>query len=81
MANGKHKKLWIFGTSVLAGMTLGACMNMEDMPGPGKDRPQICTKEYAPVCGAKGYKRKTFPNACEANAKGYSVVKEGKCVS
>jgi hypothetical protein len=57
-----------------------ACTNMEDMPGPGKDRPQMCTKEYKPVCGGKGMKRKTFGNACEANAAGYSVVKEGSCI-
>ncbi len=68
-----------FLCTIIAMATTG-CTNMEDMPGPGNDRPQMCTKEYKPVCGAKGYKRKTFGNACEANAAGYSVIKEGKCI-
>lgn len=75
-----RKSLGLAGAFALAGFTLAACQNMEDMPGPGKDQPKMCTKEYAPVCGGKGYKRKTFGNACEANAAGYSVIKEGKCV-
>lgn len=75
------KTLALAGTFIVAMVTLGACQNMEDMPGPDKDRPKICTREYRPVCGAKGYKRKTFSNACEANAAGYSVVKEGQCAS
>ena len=77
----RSKKLVLTGAAILASLAMGACQNMEDMPGPDKDRPKICTREYRPVCGAKGYKRKTFPNACEANAAGYSVVKEGKCIS
>ena len=62
-------------------VALGGCTNMESMPGPGNGNAgKVCTREYAPVCGAKGYKRKTFSNACMAQAKGYSVVKEGRCV-
>lgn len=68
------------GCALSAAVTLGGCTNIEQMPGPGNDRPKVCTKEYAPVCGAKGYKRKTFSNACMAQAKGYSVIKEGKCL-
>ena len=62
-----------------ASTSLAGCTNMEEMPGPIGNPSKVCTKEYVPVCGAKGYKRKSFGNACEANAAGYSVVKEGKC--
>lgn len=62
-------------------VALGGCGNMETMPGPGSGGSSAaCTREYAPVCGAKGYKRKTFSNACMAQAKGYSVIKEGRCI-
>lgn len=72
----------VFSGIVLATATiLGGCTNMEQMPGPGHGgQGGACTREYAPVCGAKGYKRKTFSNACTANAKGFSVIKEGRCI-
>ncbi len=72
------KRLSLFAAAGGLAVMVSACTNMEEMPGPG-ERPKICTREYKPVCGGKGYKRKTFGNACEANAAGYSVVKEGKC--
>lgn len=75
------KRISLIGAIIGLSFIATACTNMEEMPGPGNDRPQMCTKEYKPVCGGKGYKRKTFGNACEANAAGYSVVKEGACGS
>ena len=49
-------------------------------PGPGRpDRPQFCTREYAPVCGARGNVRQTFGNACEAEAAGYRILRPGRC--
>lgn len=73
------RNLLIAGT-IATSLGLAGCTYMEDMPGPENgDGPKMCTKEYMPVCGAKGYKRKTFGNACEANNAGYSVIKEGKC--
>ncbi|KGE01085.1 hypothetical protein JL39_08070 [Rhizobium sp. YS-1r] len=49
-----------------------------DRPG----RPEqsgFCTREYRPVCGQRGSRTQTFPNACEAANAGFSVVASGEC--
>jgi len=49
-------------------------------PRPGKpERPQFCTREYAPVCARRGGSVRTFPNSCEAERGGYRVIRGGPC--
>lgn len=54
-----------------------------DWDRPGRpDRPQqggICTREFRPVCGQRGGRTQTFPNACEANNAGFGIISSGEC--
>lgn len=56
----------------------GECGSGIVSPPPGR-RPGICTREYRPVCGQRGFERKTFGNSCEAKANDYSVIYQGQC--
>ncbi|HHI88662.1 MAG TPA: serine protease, partial [Hellea balneolensis] len=47
-----------------------------DQTGVCRPRPQICTREYVPVCGCDG---RTYGNACTANGNGTSVLHAGPC--
>ena len=47
-----------------------------DAPGTCRIKPEICTADYAPVCGCDG---KTYGNKCSANAEGVSVSTTGAC--
>lgn len=74
------------GLAVVA-TVLAACVVVEEGPGPGPgprpprpDRPpEMCTREYAPVCGERRGQRETFSNACLARSDGYRVVYGGEC--
>jgi hypothetical protein len=49
-----------------------------DQTGTCESIPELCTKEYAPVCGCDD---QTYGNECEAHAAGISVVALGECPS
>lgn len=48
-------------------------------PDFGGDRPQVCTREYAPVCARQGRREQTFANGCMAEAQGFRVIGRGEC--
>ncbi|MDI7860886.1 hypothetical protein MRS76_02860 [Rhizobiaceae bacterium n13] len=58
----------------------GECRREPVRPSPPAERPpQACSREYAPVCGQRGNRTRTFGNACEARADGYRVIGRGEC--
>ena len=56
----------------------GQCLEAIDGAGTCQAKPEICTREFEPVCGCDG---QTYSNACEAAAAGVSIALEGECAS
>ena len=57
---------------------VGQCLEVMDGAGTCQPMPQMCTREYRPVCGCDGT---TYGNACDAAASGVSIAIEGECAN
>lgn len=57
-------------------MAAGQCRTVADASGVCRRPPQVCTRDYRPVCGCDG---KTYANPCMAASAGVSVAAEGRC--
>ena len=64
------------GSGQFCDFELDAACGAADQTGSCQDIPEICTLQFAPVCGCDDI---TYGNACEANAAGISVASEGAC--
>ncbi|PIO44838.1 hypothetical protein B5P45_10725 [Phyllobacterium zundukense] len=67
-------------TAIVASCTVAVEDGGPHYPRPDRpERPQFCTREYAPVCGVRGSVRQTFGNACEARSRDFRIVGSGEC--
>ncbi len=57
-------------------MEPGVCVNTADAAGVCVMKPEMCTRDYRPVCGCDG---ETYSNACTAASMGASIAYEGLC--
>lgn len=67
--------------AILFALAAAACTvvvdeNSPPRPGP---QPQICTREFVPVCGVRNGERRTFSNECLAETSGFRIIADGEC--
>jgi hypothetical protein len=55
---------------------VGEACGAADALGTCEAKPEVCTRDYKPVCGCNG---RTYNNRCEASMAGMAVVAEGTC--
>lgn len=64
--------------SLYCAYTLEAHCGAADMTGICRPAPEVCTEEFAPVCGCND---QTYPNACHAARAKVSVGSSGECAA
>ncbi len=63
-------------TGFYCDFAIDASCGFADQTGTCHAIPQVCTRDYRPVCGCNG---QTYGNACSAHAAGISVASNGAC--
>lgn len=64
------------GPGTFCSFAPGAQCGAADQTGVCMPRPEVCTEQYAPVCGCDD---QTYSNACHAAMAGVSVLHGGEC--
>jgi Kazal-type serine protease inhibitor domain/Somatomedin B domain len=64
------------GADSFCNYDVGAACGVADGQGTCEAKPEVCSREYRPVCGCDD---RTYNNACEANMAGVAVMAEGTC--
>jgi hypothetical protein len=64
---------------VLGSATTGEAKGKKKKAAPPPPQPQICSLEYAPVCGSLKSHKFTYANACFAYKDGATIVSNKAC--
>lgn len=75
---GRFARIGVLGLSAFAASCTAGAVVYEAKIVPVRPE-RICTREYVPVCGESRGDRRTFGNACEADAAGYRIAYGGEC--